>query len=81
MLVRLLIIILIFSCRYLENHVKGCGNSRKEEEIIQDQKQELMVTSSNHANSNQGTVILISNEGQQAFMVANTNNTQTITLT
>jgi len=68
--------------RYLDNHVKGCGNSRKDEEIQQDQKHELIVGSpSNHTGSNPGTVILISNEGQQAFMVANTNDSQTITLT
>ena len=68
--------------RYLDNHVKGCGNSRKDEEIQQDQKHELIVgSSSNHTGSNPGTVILISNEGQQAFMVANTNDSQTITLT
>ena len=68
--------------RYLDNHVKGCGNSRKDEEIQQDQKHELIVGSpSSHTGSNPGTVILISNEGQQAFMVANTNDSQTITLT
>ena len=68
--------------RYLDNHVKGCGNSRKDEEMEQNQKHELIVGSpSNHASSNTGTVILISNEGQQAFMVANTNDSQTITLT
>ena len=68
--------------RYLDNHVKGCGSSWKDEEIQQDQKHELIVGSpSNHTGSNPGTVILISNEGQQAFMVANTNDSQTITLT
>ena len=66
----------------MENHVKGCG--KKEEEIDQEQKQELVVgTTPNLVGSNPpGTVILISNEGhQQTFMVANTGEDQTVTLT
>ena len=67
----------------MDNHVKGCG--KKEEEIEQEQKQELVVgaTPASLVGSNPpGTVILISNEGhQQTFMVANTGEDQTVTLT
>ena len=62
----------------MDNHAKGCGNSRKEEDIVEeDHKHELF-----GAGNEPGTVILISNEGQQqAFMVANMGEEQTITLT
>ena len=72
----------VFNNRYLDNHVKGCG--KKEEEIEQEQKQEQLIigATQNLVGSNPpGTVILISNEGhQQTFMVANTGEDQTVTL-